>query len=127
MFRPMRKVPGSGKVSLALATAKQILTVGIRFLTVGKCFEPVCRWIKKRTFSAAGQVLGRANERRRGHGRYGVYVRHEARARGRRTAGVPGWATSSEKLDGMMDVLGVGRRRGGGRMYWRDRKLGYTL
>ena len=32
---PVRKVPDSGGVSLALATAKKILTVGIQFLTVG--------------------------------------------------------------------------------------------
>ena len=35
-FLPVRKVPDSGGVSLALATAKEILTVGIQFLTVGE-------------------------------------------------------------------------------------------
>ena len=48
-LRPLRKIPHSGGVSLALATAKKILAVGIQFLTEGKLFEPVCRWIHKST------------------------------------------------------------------------------
>ena len=45
----VRKVPDSRGVSLALATAKKILTVGIRFLTEGKCFEPSADGSKKKT------------------------------------------------------------------------------
>ena len=35
-FYPLRKVPDSGGVGLALPSAKTILTLGIQFLTVGK-------------------------------------------------------------------------------------------
>ena len=59
VFRSARKVPDSGGVSLALATAKKILTVGIQFLTVGKHRKflraAICRWdAKKGTLPQCG-------------------------------------------------------------------------